>query len=643
MLFLLLCAPLQAQSPAQGASSTSAKQQPASKKEPPIELLPGAGVLIGDVVKGENVRKVLMDTLTKAQIGFKQGRDMLFCDSAIQYLARNLVNAYGRVYLIDEDSTTVTADTLLYDGNTRIARLRGNVILRDKEKTVTTNRLDYNLATKIAHYSGGGTVQDDSSRLTSRVGYYNTVTKVANFRGNVHYQSPDTELTSDTLTYNARTKIVYFNARTRIKTPNGDIVTDKGEYNTVLGKSNFKGRTRIDTHEYTISGDVLDYDRVMERGFAKGNVEFYHKKDNFIILGDFTRYDGVLETSQVYGNAVLISPQKNSTDTLFLSADTLISYKETALADSLPPIKKLTAYRNVRIYRSDFQSKCDSLGYLLNDSTFFFYYDPIIWSKNAQLTAKDISIRMKNGQIDSMSLQEKAFVISQDTLLNFNQTKGKNIDAKFAKGELKKVFVSGNGESIYHILENDTLFMGLNYVKCSDMIISFNDSAQLQDILFIKQPEGSFIPPHEIKTENKFLTDFNWRVSEKPAKGVVLGIHAANQYRSGDLKGALMIVDDFFKVFIKDDRLIFYRSNAKETDLTAEVLVHVYPKNKNDLPIEKRKAGYEDMSFRFPREQLQNGIAKYDLTLPAFNTARVVVGQYDAKRKPLWQKTYVFK
>lgn len=641
LLFSFLAAgQVQAQKPASGSAKA---QQASAKKEPPVELLPGAGVLIGDVIKGEKVRKVLMDTVTKAQIGFRQGGDMLFCDSAIQYIDRNLVNAFGRVFLIDADSTTATADTLLYDGNTRIARLRGNVVLRDREKTVTTNRLDYNLITKVAHYSGGGTVQDDSSRLTSRIGYYNTVTKVANFRGNVYYQSPETELSGDTLTYNARTKVVYFNSRTRIKTRNGDIVTDKGEYNTVLGKSNFKGRTRIDTDEYTVSGDMLDYDRVMERGFAKGNVEFYHKKDNFIILGDFTRYDGVLETSQVYGNAVLISPQKNGSDTLFLSADTLISFKEAPAADSLPAVKKLTAYRNVRIYRSDFQSKCDSLGYHLNDSTIFFYYDPVIWAKGSQLTAKDISVRMKSGQIDSMSLQEKAFVISRDTLLNFNQTKGKNIDAKFDKGELKTVFVSGNGESIYHVLENDTLFIGLNYVKCSDMIIFFNDSAQLRDILFINQPEGSFIPPHEIKPENKFLEDFNWRIGEKPEKGVVLGIHAANRYRRGDLKGALMIADESFKVFVKDDRLIFYRPDAREADLKPEFFVHVYPKNKNDLPIEKRKAGYEDLSFRFPPEHLQNGTAKYDLTLPEFKVARIVVGQRDAKQKPIWQKVYVFR
>ena len=185
--------------------------------------------------------------------------------------------------------------------------------------------------------------------------------------------------------------------------------------------------------------------------------------------------------------------------------------------------------------------------------------------------------------------------------------------------------------------------MGLNYVKCSDMIISFNESSQLENILFINQPEGKFIPPHEIKRENRFLDDFSWRGSEKPAKGVVLGIHAANQYRSGDLKGALMIIDDFFKVFLRDDRLIFYRPGATETDIKPEFFVHVYPKNKNDLPIDLRKAGFQNLGFRFPPDQLQNGTAKYDLTLPEFEVARIVVGQYGAKKQALWQKSYIIR
>jgi len=40
----------------------------------------------------------------------------------------------------------------------------------------------------------------------------------------------------------------------------------------------------------------------------------------------------------------------------------------------------------------------------------------------------------------------------------------------------------------------------------------------VSNISFIKQPDGNFIPPHELVEENTRLTDFKWRIEERPAK-----------------------------------------------------------------------------------------------------------------------------
>jgi lipopolysaccharide export system protein LptA len=622
-------------------------QQPAPpgpEKKQLVELLPGAGVLIGDTLRGENIRKVKKDTAAGAlQVKFKQGLTLMYCDSAIQYPLRNVIDAFGHITLVDADSTVVTGDSLFYDGNTRLARLRGNVVLVDREKTVTTHNLNYNLGSKIANYFGGGTVRNDSSTLVSEVGYYNTLTKVATFRKKVRYVSPGTELEADTLTYLTRESLVKFNSRTRISTRNGFVIADGGEYNETLGKSKFKGRAKIETADYIIGGDILDYDKITEKGIAKKNVEFYGKKDNITVLGDLGKHDGLLERTEVYGNAVLISPPKTGTDTLFISADTLISYLEKSGVDTIPDRKFLIGYRNVKAYQNDFRSNSDSIGYFLNDSTINFYYDPIIWSKGSQLVAQHIAVKMKKGKIDLMNLNEKAFITSLDTVKNFNQTRGRNIQAKFRQGELRQVDVKGNGESLYHALEQDTLVTGVNYIKCSEMKISFNDSSQLTDIMFYQQPDGKFIPPHEWNTENTRLETFNWRVEEQPTKGEVLGIHAGNRYKTGELVGAKLVVDDFFQVFQRGKTLIFYKQATKAEDIKPRFVVQVYPKDKNDIPIERRKAGFEDLGFDFPADALQNGTAKHSLVLPDYKIARIVIGQRIASKPPNWQKIYVVK
>jgi len=666
------------------------KKQPETQsvKEYPkgtqIELMPGAGELTGDVLNGEAFRKVKKDVST--QVLFKQGQTLMYCDSAYQFVLRNEIEAYSNIVFIDADSTVTTGDTLYYDGNTRKARLRGNVIMRDKQKTVTTRFMDYDLNTKVAHYFNGGMVKDDSSTLTSETGYYNVGTKISTFRKNVKYNSQDTQLESDTLTYSSITKIVDFNARTNIRTRQGVVVADKGSYNTVLGTSIFKGRAKIDTQEYTISGDFLDYDKVKEKGIAKGNVEFVGKKDNVIILGDFGKYDGVNDRSDVYGNAVMIKPDENSKDTLFVSADTLIAISETPdtvdiqlknkeIKDAkdvknaedkkqkvngeseqkveknventknikVTPKKQLFAYRNVKVYRKDFQAKCDSLFYNIADSTIRFFYEPIIWAKNSQMTADSIRAMLRNNVIDRIFLKDKAFVISSDTLRQFNQTKGREIEAIFTKSQIKKVVVKGNAESLFHILENDTLFTGLNYMKCSDMDIHFNDSSKLEEIMFRGAPDAKLIPPHEVKKEDRELKDFSWRIQEKTEQGEVLGIHAANQYKSGELKGAKLIIEDVFKVFLKGNTLIFYKQNAKDTDIKGRFFIYLYPKDKNDINMEVRKKGFETIDFKFPAENLLNEVAKHSVPLPDFKASKIVVGQMNEKNKVIWQKLYLVK
>ncbi len=590
----------------------------------------------------EDIRIVVKDSLTN--VGFRQNNSTLFCDSAVQYLLQNKINAYGSIKIIDTDGTIITGDSLLYDGATRIARIRGNVILQDETKTVTTCCMDYNLATKVGNYFNGGTVVDGTTVLTSQKGYYYTSSKTVYFRQNVDYRSADTQLKSDTLTYDLRNKKVIFNAKTYIKTKDGEVITDKGQHYTESGKTEFSGRSKIDNNEYTISGDKLDYDKKTQKGLAKGNVEFYNKKDNIIILGDLGKHDGKIRRSEVYGNAVMIKPieeRKNGVssykDTLFLAADTLISINDSAKQN-----RRLLAYNHVKMYRDDFQGKCDSLVYNLADSVIYFYYNPILWSQTSQMTADSINIQLRNNQIEQMNLIVKAFIISRDTIKNLNQVKGRKIEAKFKKNQISKIDVNGNAESLYYVLEKDTITMGLNFIKCSEMFMFFSDSSKLKEILFTKQPEGRFIPPHEIKEADNRLADFAWRITEKPQKGEVLGVHNKNRFRSGEFAKALMIIDDAYKVFIKEKKLIFYRNDAKDMDVLPKIFVQVYPIDKNDLAIDNRKDGFEDVGFNIPLAKLINGNVNYDMVLPNYKIKRLIIGQKSTTRGLLWQKIYDF-
>jgi hypothetical protein len=117
-----------------------------------------------------------------------------------------------------------------------------------------------------------------------------------------------------------------------------------------------------------------------------------------------------------------------------------------------------------------------------------------------------------------MYLRSKAFVVSTDTIQNFNQVKGRKINASFNKeGGLEKVYVEGNGESVYFALDDKNKMIGLNRVQCSKMNLNFL-KGKVRRISFIGKPDARFIPPPEITSENKALPNFSWRIGEKPTK-----------------------------------------------------------------------------------------------------------------------------
>jgi lipopolysaccharide export system protein LptA len=628
---------------AQQNDPSQAKAKEGSK----VELKRGSRYLKGERVYDQETRTVARDSLN--QILFLHEGTQMYCDSANQFLNRNQIEAFGNIILIDSDSTVLHGDTLFYDGNTRLARLRGKVKMIDKDKIVDTKFINYDMVKKVAYYFNGGTVTDTSGTvLTSDKGYYNTQSKIVSFRTKVVYDSPDTHLESDTLTYNSISKVVYFNDITRIKTRNGEVVTPGGEYNTVLGTSMLQGRSQIETDEYSIAGDTVDYDKVLEKGIAQGNVYFVMKKENMVIKGDLGKHDGVKGRSEIYGNGLMIRPSKNSKDTLFLSADTLISI---SIGDSLRDNKKLLAYRNVKVYRPDFQSICDSLTYNFADSMIRFYKDPILWAGRTQMSSDSIEVIMHNGQIDTLNLFVKAFIITQDTLLNFNQIKGREIKSVFRKNNLYRIMVNGNSESVYHIMQNDTTFMGFNRIRCGNMRLFFSDSIpnQLKDILFLNQPEAKFYPVRKMSEEERYLESFTWRIEEKPKKGEVLGVHHAPYPIGRSWEKSRLLIDNWFKVFMQGNQLLFLRQNCDKQDIIGKFMLRVYPVNKNDIPIEMRQAGFMDLSFEFPWEDLDMslGLAKHTIELPNFPMAKIEVGQtYLAKNKKeevLWRKMCNFK
>jgi len=441
---------------------------------------------------------------------FSHQKTRIKCDSAIRMNKTNIIEAFGHVHIKDGDSVTVTSRKLIYDGNTQKAKLREDVeFSKLNQVTLYTDFLDYDRVKQQAYYYNNGKLVDSTNTLSSEKGYYQVNTNMASFKKDVVVVNPDYILKSDTLQYNTSSNIIFFRAPTVLTDVDGNIFNySEGQYDTNKKKSALN-KGVLETESHNLVGDKLFLDDIKHYYKATSNVVMTAKEQDIIISGDIGEYWRDQKITKVYGNALM--KQITDGDTLYLSADTLVSVDSEVDAE-----KRLLAYHNVKIFKSDLQGKSDSLAYFLADSTIYFYNNPVLWNDGNQMTADSINLKIAEKKIKQLNMNVNSFVISQDTVLNFNQIKGRAMTAFFGENAIDHILVNGNGETIYFALEEeDNSMIGMNKIICSDMKIIFGAN-KLENIMFYVKPEGKLIPPQELEDGERQLKGFVWREEERP-------------------------------------------------------------------------------------------------------------------------------
>jgi lipopolysaccharide export system protein LptA len=500
-------------------SSPSFAQSQIKTKTTKIEIL-GANSFEMDKGIAGGAKRLIGD------VRLKHEGALMYCDSAYVYSKTNDMDAFGHVKIVQGDSLQLFGDSLKYNGNTKIAQLRGNIRLINNDVTLTTNYLDYNRTDNIAYYFGGGKMvsRKEKNTLTSRQGYYHSDSQSFYFKDSVLLINPEYRIEADTLNYHSTSKVVHFLGPTTITNEDNFIYTEDGWYNTISNKSKFYKNAYLYSENKIIEGDTLYYDR--NKGFGKivCNGIITDTLENIILKGDVVHFFEKQDSAMITQEALLMQLDKK--DTLFMHADTFKISTQYVIIDSLlskgeannvDTIRTLFAYNHVKFFKSDMQGKSDSVIYNFSDSTINFYNNPIIWSKENQLTSDFTFIQMANGKPHSIYMNENAFIISKpDSLLdNFNQIKGKNMVGYFKEESLHKISVKQNSETIYYAVDDDGKYIGVNKMRGEDMLIFFKDN-EIQTITFINKPQGEMNPIKEVSPKDVILKGFNWRITERP-------------------------------------------------------------------------------------------------------------------------------
>ena len=461
--------------------------------------------------------------LTDNVIFFHEGAYM-YCDSAYLYEQTNSFEAFSNVRMEQGDTIFVYGDYLHYDGNIRLARLRDNVRMEDRNVTLFTDSLNYDRATNLGYYFDGGMLVDDENELTSFWGQYEPDTKDALFSDSVKLVNEDYTIFADTLKYNTDTKIADILGPSTIVSDSGYIHTSKGWYNTITDDSRLYDRSEVYSNDGTkiLIGDTIFYNRHTGIGEVFGDMILEDTERKAILRGNYGYYEEKTEYGLATDSAYAIDYSQS--DSLFVHGDTLIMLTDSTFKD-------IKAFYDVRFYRSDVQGICDSMHYSARDSIVYLIGDPVIWNENNQILGNQIDVYLNDSTVEKAHVKDYALAI-QDRRQDgqYNQVSGRDMTAFFREGEIYHVLVEGNAESLYYLVEEDSTIIGLNKTESAFLSMDIADE-KIQKLKLWSSTQAVTTPLPQLNPEDMRLKGFVWLDYLRPA-------HSRDIFRPNERRAA---------------------------------------------------------------------------------------------------------
>jgi lipopolysaccharide export system protein LptA len=461
-------------------------------------------------------------------VKIKQGNTLLYGDSIIVNTTKNSLEGFGKVHINDADSVHTYADYLIYDGNTKKAKLRKHVKLTDGRGTLTTDSLDYDVSIKIGVYKKGGKLVRDKTVLKSTEGVYYGITRDVIFRNKVTLIDPDNSILTDTLEYNTYSQLANFISPSKIISGSRIIKTKNGNYNLETRKGFLYERSSIDDSTYFFIADDMAIDDSLGLGEFRGNA-LYKSKDSlsFDLIANNIKTNRKKDVLLATELPILLIKQPK--DTLYVSADTLYSARLSDLKRKIPKArakegvkqdsslnKYFEAFHHVKVYSDSLQGVADSLFYSLEDSTIRLHHQPILWVNQNQITGDTIYMLLNNKKAEQLRILNNAMAISPvDSTDYYNQLKGNSMVVDFIDGKLHQMQTKGSAENIYFATDYDEKFIGVNHSNAQIISIDFENDEPVK-IVFINQLTGKMTPLFEVPTSELKLNNFKWHIHLKP-------------------------------------------------------------------------------------------------------------------------------
>jgi len=398
--------------------------------------------LIGKVVEGESIREVI------GNVTLTQGKVVVTCSRAIQYLARNEAELIGNV-VVKQDSLTIMTEQGFYFGNTKTTKSVSGIILDDQKVILSADSGEYFFNEDIAFFESNVTLIDSTMTLTADELTY--------------FQNDDRALAIGNVT-----------------------ITDE---------------------DNIITADSLDHFRNTKQSIADGNVKIVSNENNTTIFGDHLEDYAEKKYTLINENPVLLQ-----IDTIYTAEDhSVAGFRIDSLLIKCEVMEGIRDTSNifkatdsVKIIRGAFASVNDFTLYLRTYEKIITQKmsdegeRPILWYENSQLTGDSITIYLKENEIKSLDVNSNAFMLSQSKTYpeRFDQTSSNNLQMQFEESNIKRSVFEGSVFSIYYMFEDEEP-NGLTKSSAKAATIVFVDN-EVSEVRLYGSPTSEYHPENKV-------------------------------------------------------------------------------------------------------------------------------------------------
>ncbi len=264
-------------------------------------------------------------------------------------------------------------------------------------------------------------------------------------------------------------------------------------------------------------------------------------------------------------------------DSVAVQTDSLLGDQADSLAsasDSLvvkvdsSKVGFVIGLRNVKIYRSDIQVKCDSLHYTDLDSIARFYINPVIWNEgNRQYYSDSLNVLVRNQSIDRASLMGNAMILTREDSLLFDQIKGAEVMAYFdSSAALKRFDAIGGATALFYLEENGS-FSTVNKVESKMLSGVFKDGT-IDRVYYFDSPKNDAYPLAQFPASERFFKGFAWTPELRPAgKSSITNLSVRPSSRSAYLahpRPTFVQTDIYFPGYMSEVYLSLERARMRQ-------------------------------------------------------------------------------